>query len=1072
MPTRQKRASDGDASSSTSPTKRITRSSIKAAASSYSYPAPSGSGSCSRSPVADSPAKMVDSQSEVHAALYSDFDIPIEDLAAHIAVAEALETTRPVPAPSSPPPSPPTEVRRGRKGWKADVQGCMRRWGKRGVVQGYAGIEATIEREWWICCELTYETVEGTSGPLSLQIVFDELQTYPSSYTLLLFADEEVSLRTQRVFERFSSVYDLSTKAVVQRIVSALQGDDDMNGDKPSSDEIASIVRGKSEGFYLSAPLLHHLKLFPRAYQLRTAYSVDWATADRIGLCEHKSREVFTDGVYPVSSVVETRDPVALGFENNLELCAFHWVLRRFVDATKYCLNCGLEVALPSHRPYVCDKPLCLYGFMSLGLGPSVEHVIKTQPGVVDLLLSFAYSAASSMTRMDLPLELNIETPDDKLLDDTPEVDRRPAILRLIEKLPKVSEIKAALESGTPLREIDAPAGSIGVLRWVVGSCRAYLKEAKPGEGVLNSMANALYANTYGSYGSNVTASAVRQFTFVVGSPEQETNFKKEIETAQSTHENCKAYPTILAFHGSAAERWHNILRLGLNFDEMANGRSYGDGVYFAPDAETSMGTYARGNTAVRPNADFPVVKATALVELVNVPNTFVRSNPYYVVANTKQIKPFLLLVHGTGDPAPQATVHGSLFQHDPGLALKSRFGGQLIQLKMPDKLKKKKFVDKEEDDEGDAKIYAASTIKFTPSDKTRLNRLQLMPPSQSTSVSATRALGKEFKELVRLQDQGELPFHLDPDGASLYCWMLELFEFPEFKLKEDMARHGVRSIIAELRFPATFPHSPPFMRVLHPRFLPFAQGGGGNITAGGSICNEILTATGWNPAFCVEAIVRDIMTNMTEAIPPARLDSRSWDTPYTPHEAVEAYKRVAMQHGWAVPKGFDMMSRYFGSAMGDRRKEGRREAGKEGGREGGRQGRREAGRVGENDQIVVKVPQHPAPTLSSSFIRPLVPHLSLHIPLRFSLPLRRFLLPSAACPMSTHLLQSALHLALQCPASLSLSPSLPPLLSSQSLTWLLIFHSLSLPRLPVRVPSLCIPPSSSHSPHPRRATR
>jgi hypothetical protein len=58
-----------------------------------------------------------------------------------------------------------------------------------------------------------------------------------------------------------------------------------------------------------------------------------------------------------------------------------------------------------------------------------------------------------------------------------------------------------------------------------------------------------------------------------------------------------------------------------------------------------------------------------------------VRSNPYYVVANTKQIKPFLLLVHGTGDPAPQATVHGSLFQHDPGLALKSRFGGQLIQL-------------------------------------------------------------------------------------------------------------------------------------------------------------------------------------------------------------------------------------------------------------------------------------------------------------------------------------------------------------------------------------------------------
>jgi hypothetical protein len=72
-----------------------------------------------------------------------------------------------------------------------------------------------------------------------------------------------------------------------------------------------------------------------------------------------------------------------------------------------------------------------------------------------------------------------------------------------------------------------------------------------------------------------------------------------------------------------------------------------------------------------------------------------------------------------------------------------------------------------------------------------------------------------------------------------------------------------------EVRFPASFPHSPPFMRI-HPRCLPFMQGGGGNITAwvslslslfsnssskasrklvslklissGGSICNEILT--------------------------------------------------------------------------------------------------------------------------------------------------------------------------------------------------------------------------------------
>jgi ubiquitin-conjugating enzyme E2 Q len=177
------------------------------------------------------------------------------------------------------------------------------------------------------------------------------------------------------------------------------------------------------------------------------------------------------------------------------------------------------------------------------------------------------------VSRVRFLTDISIETLDGKLLDDTPESQRRPAILRLIEKLPRVSAIKAALESGTDLREIDAPAGSIGVLRWVVGSCRAYLKEAKPGEGVLNSMADSRYTNTYGAYGSNVTASTVRQFTFVVGSPEQEANFKAEIETAQSTHENCRTYPTLLAFHGSAADRWHNILRAGLDYTEVANAR-------------------------------------------------------------------------------------------------------------------------------------------------------------------------------------------------------------------------------------------------------------------------------------------------------------------------------------------------------------------------------------------------------------------------------------------------------------------------------------------------------------------
>jgi ubiquitin-conjugating enzyme E2 Q len=92
----------------------------------------------------------------------------------------------------------------------------------------------------------------------------------------------------------------------------------------------------------------------------------------------------------------------------------------------------------------------------------------------------------------------------------------------------------------------------------------------------------------------------------------------------------------------------------------------------------------------------------------------------------------------------------------------------------------------------------------------------------------------------------------IDSADDSLYCWILELHDFPKSLLKTDMEQLGIHSLMyallgcaddsAELRFPATFPLAPPFMRILHPRCLPFQAGGGGNVTAGGSICHEILT--------------------------------------------------------------------------------------------------------------------------------------------------------------------------------------------------------------------------------------
>ena len=80
----------------------------------------------------------------------------------------------------------------------------------------------------------------------------------------------------------------------------------------------------------------------------------------------------------------------------SVPLIAAQFSLRYLVRCTEYCLVCHdkIEEQFDALKPYVCSKPLCLYQYMSLGFGPSVEHEIMTQPYVVDLLVSFCYSSA------------------------------------------------------------------------------------------------------------------------------------------------------------------------------------------------------------------------------------------------------------------------------------------------------------------------------------------------------------------------------------------------------------------------------------------------------------------------------------------------------------------------------------------------------------------------------------------------------------------------------------------------------------------------------------------------------
>lgn len=172
----------------------------------------------------------------------------------------------------------------------------------------------------------------------------------------------------------------------------------------------------------------------------------------------------------------------------------------------------------------------------------------------------------------------------------------------------------------------------------------------------------------------------------------------------------------------------------------------------------------------------------------------------------------------------------------------------------------------------------------------------------------------RDFKALIKTQNEQplhELGWHIDEDKMeNMYQWIVELHSFdPTLPLAQDMKKRGVKSVVLELRFGKDYPMVPPFVRVIRPRFLSFAAGGGGHVTAGGAMCMELLTNDGWSAASSIESVLVQVRMAITSLDPkPARLEGTVRND-YGVGEAVEAYIRACAMHGWTVPTGFKEMA-------------------------------------------------------------------------------------------------------------------------------------------------------------------
>ncbi|OIW27170.1 hypothetical protein CONLIGDRAFT_618614 [Coniochaeta ligniaria NRRL 30616] len=464
------------------------------------------------------------------------------------------------------------------------------------------------------------------------------------------------------------------------------------------------------------------------------------------------------------------------------------------------------------------------------------------------------------------------------------------------------------------------------------------------------------------------------QFRFSQGSPDKELLFNKALQEA-ARQKDLRQYPTIFAWHGSDVANWHSILRTGLDFKEIKYGRAFGNGVYFSPHFSTSTGYAANANISRWPNSDLNVQSILSLNEIINVPEKFVSMSPHYVVQEQDWHQCRYLFVSSSArqgasklsafvaddvknipmlPQAPGYHVSGPAQQplSIPVASMPARSANPTQAGTLVTKTVIRVFnEDSEESSAEDQELLAGprarlsrsssvettlardsagnapptpvpeeSLTDFRPGTLDLLTLPRLAPPAWATPT-ASRAIGRELQKLQHLQSATplrELGWYINFDAiTNMFQWIVELHSFDaSIPLAQDMKKAGVTSVVMEFRFGKDWPMTPPFVRAVRPRFRLFMHGGGGHVTSGGAMCMELLTNSGWSPANSMESVILQVRMALCSEERGARLDmsavGRSMSD-YGVSEAVDAYMRAALQHGWQVPQ--DLRLTAYGGA-------------------------------------------------------------------------------------------------------------------------------------------------------------
>eukprot|EP01091_Cochliopodium_minus_P014332 TRINITY_DN4849_c0_g1_i1.p1 TRINITY_DN4849_c0_g1~~TRINITY_DN4849_c0_g1_i1.p1 ORF type:complete len:353 (+),score=108.60 TRINITY_DN4849_c0_g1_i1:45-1103(+) len=218
------------------------------------------------------------------------------------------------------------------------------------------------------------------------------------------------------------------------------------------------------------------------------------------------------------------------------------------------------------------------------------------------------------------------------------------------------------------------------------------------------------------------------------------------------------------------------------------------------------------------------------------------------------------------------------------------------------DERSSKDFFDGEDESStGESNEISIDTYNQVIENKNTMEKLQVGELPNISTISATKRILSDWGEVKdrKMEIDG---FEAKPT-KNLYKWEVKMLPPEDSDLLKDfvnlqntVGKEVVDSLKFECYFSSTYPHSPPFIRLISPRFLQST----GHVTLHGSICIDLLTLSGWLPSNSLESVMIQIRSCLIDGN--CRIDLVNHNKPYPLKKAIDSFKHTAKGHQWTVP--------------------------------------------------------------------------------------------------------------------------------------------------------------------------